>query len=425
MHSGRTGGLGKGKKAAAAVILVIFISVAAFSVYRVSGMILENILPENSSSVPAKNGAGKTLSKNAKTNSSEKTSSSVQISASKNNAVSYYDAASQKKLKNMTLREKVGQVFIFECPGSGALEDVKNYEPCGYCFSAGNFKNKSSAEVKEMLASYQSVCKIKMALCCDEEGGTVVRVSCFSALSGEKFKSPQEVYKSGGMDAIKKDTVKKALLLKSLGINMNLAPVCDVSTNTSDFIYTRSFGEDAQNTAEFVKVSVQAYKSENMSCVLKHFPGYGNNGDTHKGIVYDSRAMETFEKSDFLPFIAGINAGAPCVMVSHNIVKSMDAEHPASLSPEVHQILREKLAFKGIIMTDDLSMGAITKYKGGKNACVDAFNAGNDILLTGGSLPENFNAVYNAVKSGKISEKRLDESVQRILVWKYEMGIIK
>ena len=89
------------------------------------------------------------------------------------------------------------------------------------------------------------------------------------------------------------------------------------------------------------------------------------------------------------------------------------------------QILREKLAFKGIIMTDDLSMGAITKYKGGKNACVDAFNAGNDILLTGGSLPENFNAVYNAVKSGKISEKRLDESVQRILVWKYEMGIIK
>ena len=420
MRNRATGGLGKGKKAAVAFLLLIFISAAAFGVYKVSGMILEKILPGSAVSTPAKNKAGK-----ASSTGRQIESASEPLSAAESDAQGKYGKMADTKLKSMALRQKVGQVFIFECPKSGALNDVKNYGPCGYCFSAADFKNKSSAGVKKMLQAYQNAGKINMALCCDEEGGTVVRVSCFSALSGEKFKSPQQVYKSGGMDAIEKDTVKKADLLKSLGINMNIAPVCDVSTNQSDFIYARSFGKSAESTAEFVKVSVRAYENENISCVLKHFPGYGNNGDTHKEIVYDSRSMETFEKSDFLPFVSGINEGAPCVMVSHNIVKSMDANFPASLSAKVHGILRQKFAFKGVIMTDDLSMGAVTKYEQGKSACVDAFNAGNDIILTGGNVPENFNAVYNAVKSGQISEKHLDESVKRILIWKYKMGIIK
>ena len=420
MHNGGIGGFSKCKKAAMAFALLIFISVAAFGVYKVSGMILENILPESENSASAKGNVSAASKK-----SSEKVSGTGELSSAESNVSSEYDEVADKKLKSMTIREKVGQVFIFECPDSGAVKAVEDYGPCGYCFSANDFKNKSAEDVKKMLASYQSASKIKMDLCCDEEGGTVVRISGFSALSSEKFKSPQEVYKSGGMDAVKSDTVKKARLLKSLGINMDLAPVCDVSTNTSDFIYARSFGKNAESTSEFVKVSVKAYGSEKVSCVLKHFPGYGSNGDTHKKIVYDSRSLDTFEKSDFLPFIAGINAGAPCVMVSHNIVKSMDAAYPASLSSKVHKILRQKLGFDGVIMTDDLSMGAVTKYEQGKSACVDAFNAGNDIILTGGNVPENFNAVYSAVKSGKISEKRLDESVKRILIWKYEMDIIK
>lgn len=420
-----TGRFNKGKEAALIFVLLVFISAAAFGVYKVSGMILENVLPGSTSSIPLKGDTGKTSSNVQQIKSSAEPSSSAGYAVTESNASGKYDKIADTKLKSMTLRQKVGQVFIFECPKSDALNDVKNYGLCGYCFSAADFKNKSSADVKKMLQAYQNAGKINMVLCCDEEGGTVVRISCFSALSAEKFKSPQEVYKSGGMSAIEKDTVKKADLLKSLGINMNLAPVCDVSTNLSDFIYARSFGKNAESTAEFVKVSVQAYGNENVSCVLKHFPGYGSNGDTHKGIVYDSRSMESFEKSDFIPFISGINAGAPCVMVSHNIVKSMDAKYPASLSAKVHEVLRQKLAFKGVIMTDDLSMGAVTKYEQGKNACIEAFNAGNDILLTGGSVPENFNAVYNAVKSGQISEERLDESVKRIIMWKYEMGIIK
>ncbi|HCR43293.1 MAG TPA: beta-hexosaminidase [Ruminococcaceae bacterium] len=422
MADGGTGGPGKIKKAAVALVLFIFIFAAAFGVYRVAGMILENILPGG---LAASSSSGKSEAPSeSKTKTLDKPSSAGSVSSAAEKSTAGCEEAAEKKLAGMSLGEKVGQIFIFECPSSGTVGSVKSYDPGGYCFSADDFKDKSADEVKKTLASYQNAAKTKMFLCCDEEGGTVVRVSCFPALSGEKFKSPQEVYAKGGMQAVTNDTVKKAVLLKSLGLNVNLAPVCDVSTDPSDFIYARSFGKDAQSTAAFVTASVQAYKSKNMSCVLKHFPGYGGSGDTHKGTVYDSRSMETFEKSDLLPFIAGINEGAPCVMVSHNIVKSMDEKSPASLSTAVHNVLREKLAFKGVIMTDDLSMGAVTKYEKGKNACVEAFNAGNDILLTGGSPAESFNAVYKAVKNGSISEERLDESVRRILLWKYEAGII-
>src|SRR5699024_4347972 len=124
-----------------------------------------------------------------------------------------------------------------------------------------------------------------------------------------------------------------ARLLTSLGLNLNLAPVADVSTDPSDFIYDRTIGRDAQTTAEYIRASVETYLENGLACTLKHFPGYGNNGDTHTGLVYDNRPMETFETSDFLPFKAGIEAGAQCVLVSHNVVTCMDPDVPASLSP--------------------------------------------------------------------------------------------
>lgn len=334
----------------------------------------------------------------------------------------YADAANAA-LGKMTLREKVGQVFLFECPPSGAVADIDSYQPSGYCLSGSDFQGKTAQQVRKLLQSYQNSSKIPMLLTCDEEGGTVVRVSGNPNLSAKKFQSPQQVFRAGGMSGIRSDTVRKADLLKSLGLNGNLAPVCDISTDPKNFIYDRSFGKSAALTSQFVSASVEAYRAEGIFCVLKHFPGYGDNADTHTGAAHDTRSYQTFVRSDFLPFEAGIQAGAPCVMVSHNIVECMDSTRPASLSPQVHDILRNTLGFSGVIMTDDLSMQAIPAYTGGKSPAVEALLAGNDLLLTSDIAP-SFNALYAAVKNGTVSEKRLNQSVLRILAWKCEEGIL-
>lgn len=323
----------------------------------------------------------------------------------------------QELLENMTLEEKVAQVFLFRCPSENALAAVQTYQPGGFMLFAKDFDGKTAEQVCAEMESYQQASKIPMFLAVDEEGGTVVRVSRNANLAPKPFQSPQQVFQSGGMQAIVDDTVQKTQLLQSLGLNVNLAPVADVSTNPADFMYARTFGQGAAETADYVKNSVATYNQQRMACALKHFPGYGNNEDTHTGIAVDHRPYETFMESDFLPFAAGIEEGAPMVLVSHNIVNCMDSEHPASLSPEVHRVLREDLGFTGLILTDDLSMEAIPAYTGGENPCAAAINAGNDLLLSS-DLQADYNALLAAVQDGTVTEERLDESVLRILAMK-------
>ncbi len=323
----------------------------------------------------------------------------------------------QELLENMTLEEKVAQVFLFRCPSENALAAVQTYQPGGFMLFAKDFDGKTAEQIRTELESYQQASKIPMFLAVDEEGGTVVRVSRNANLAPKPFQSPQQVFQSGGVQAIVDDTVQKTQLLQSLGLNVNLAPVADVSTNPADFMYARTFGQGAAETADYVKNSVATYNQQRMACALKHFPGYGNNVDTHTGIAVDHRPYETFMESDFLPFAAGIEEGAPMVLVSHNIVNCMDSEHPASLSPEVHRVLREDLGFTGLILTDDLSMEAIPAYTGGENPCAAAINAGNDLLLSS-DLQADYNALLAAVQDGTVTEERLDESVLRILAMK-------
>lgn len=323
----------------------------------------------------------------------------------------------QELLENMTLEEKVAQVFLFRCPSENALAAVQTYQPGGFMLFAKDFDGKTAEQIRTELESYQQASKIPMFLAVDEEGGTVVRVSRNANLAPKPFQSPQQVFQAGGMQAIVDDTIQKTQLLQSLGLNVNLAPVADVSTNPSDFMYARTFGQGAAETADYVKNSVATYNQQRMACALKHFPGYGNNVDTHTGIAVDHRPYETFMESDFLPFAAGIEEGAPMVLVSHNIVNCMDSEHPASLSPEVHRVLREDLGFTGLILTDDLSMEAIPAYTGGENPCAAAINAGNDLLLSS-DLQADYNALLAAVQDGTVTEERLDESVLRILAMK-------
>lgn len=326
-------------------------------------------------------------------------------------------------LADMTLEEKVGQMFFARCPSENAVNDVKNYAIGGYILFGRDFENKTPEIVKTNIESYQSAAKIPMLIGIDEEGGKVVRASKYSAFRSTPFSSPQQLYAEGGLDAIKADTAEKADFLKALGINVNLAPVCDVSQNPKDYIYPRTLGEDAQTTALYTAVVAKQMEDSKIGSVLKHFPGYGNNPDTHKSVAYDERDMETFETEDFLPFVAAINVGADAVLVSHNVVKCMDDQLPASLSPAVHEILRTKLNFNGVIMTDDTAMEGIKAFSDVDTA-VQAVIAGNDMIITSDHRTQ-YNAVMEAIKTGEIGSERIDEAVTRILVWKMELGLIQ
>ena len=330
----------------------------------------------------------------------------------------------QKMVESMSLEDKVGQMFLARCPSSGAADAVGQYQPGGYVLFGRDFSGKTAKQVKSDISSYQKKARIPLLIAVDEEGGTVNRVSTNKKLRDTPFLSPRALYEKGGFPLIASDTQEKAKFLKSFGINVNLAPVCDVSTSAKDYIYPRAFGQDGKGTAKYVETVVAQMEKERIGSVLKHFPGYGNNADTHTDVVHDDRPYSRFESEDFLPFAAGIAAGADGVLVSHNIVSCMDAKLPASLSPRVHEILRTELGFQGVIITDDLVMDAIRKYTDNKNAAVLAVKAGNDLLCCT-DFKEQIPAVIDAVKSGEISESRIEESVRRILQWKIDLGLLE
>ena len=225
------------------------------------------------------------------------------------------------------------------------------------------------------------------------------------------------------MDGLLEETLRYNERLKALGVNVNFAPVCDVSIDAGDFIYARSFGKDAQTTADYITRVVPVYEQAGVACILKHFPGYGNNADTHTGIAVDERPYETFETADFLPFSAGIAAGAPFVLVSHNIVNCMDDTLPASLSPKVHEVLRGTLGFDGLIVTDDLAMDAVKSYAQNGSAAVLALRAGNDMIVTT-DYREQIPQVIAAVEHGELDEREIDAHVYRVLHEKQALGLI-
>ena len=334
-----------------------------------------------------------------------------------------YTKKAQEILKDMTVEEKVGQMFIIRCPAENQLSVIKDYKPAGFALFERDFRNKSKKRVIGDIKSYQYTTKIPMFIGVDEEGGEVTRVSSFKEFRGYPFLSPQEVFKSGGYKDIEMDTAEKSQLLKNLGINLNFAPVCDVVTNKDSYMYNRSFGMDERNTADYVKVMVKAMKEQKMGSVLKHFPGYGDNKDTHDDIVKDTRSFEQLEKVDFLPFKSGINEGAACIMISHNIVECIDKEYPASLSLNMHKILRNNLGFTGVIMTDALDMDGVGTLKNEKEVAIRAVKAGNDILMIT-DYKTQIPAVIDAVKNGEISIETVDTAVTRVLSWKLMLGII-
>lgn len=347
-------------------------------------------------------------------------------------------------LASMTLEEKVGQMFFVRCPAVNAGEKISACHLGGYLLFTRDFKDAAgewlTAEAfMNKLDSYQAASAIPLFIGVDEEGGTVARASRNPNLFKEKCKSPQELFAENKWTAIGEDAVYKNRDLLSYGINVNFAPVADVSTDPADFIYARAFGQDARMTAVYVEFVVsEAGKAAvrdirdgtldgpicHIGSVLKHFPGYGNNADTHTGVAIDERPYEQFVAEDFLPFQAGIRAGAGSVLVSHNVVKCMDENFPASLSPEVHRILREELGFEGVILTDDLAMDAVEAYAKDGSVAVLAVLAGNDMIVTT-DFETQIPLVIEAVQAGIIQESAVDAAVRRVLSWKYDLGLIQ
>lgn len=328
----------------------------------------------------------------------------------------------QQKVANMTLQEKVGQMFFVALPDENAAQTARQYNLGGYILFGKDVDGKTVKELKADIQEFQSESKYNMLVGTDEEGGTVVRVSSNPNLSTSPFLSPKDYSKNGGIDAAIKAESDKADLLLSLGINVNLAPVCDITKNQDSFMYDRSYADNAKDVSEFVSKTVEVYNSKKLGCVLKHFPGYGDNVDTHTGSATDSRSYAELASNDFLPFEAGIKAGAGAVMVSHNVVTAIDSQYPASLSDKVHQVIRQDLNFKGVIITDDLNMDAIKNIAGEQSPAVLAVKGGNDMICS--TSLDGYQAIIDAVNRGEIPVEQIDQSVVRILKWKQDLGIL-
>ena len=325
-------------------------------------------------------------------------------------------------LETMTLEEKVGQLFLARCRKETALDDIRNYQLGGLVLFGRDFDDETLGSMQKRLKAYRGAGNIPLLLAVDEEGGTVVRISSHPVFRGEPFPSPRQAFQSGGVELALSLESEKAYLLHTLGLNVNLAPVCDIALDPGSFLYSRSLGADPITTGQYVSGTLERMAEYGVGGVMKHFPGYGENGDTHVSSILDSRSLEELEGKDLIPFRAGIQTGLGAILVSHNRIAALDADAPASLSPAVIGYLRDTLAYDRVVITDDLSMGALEDYTP-EEAAVLAVKAGADLLCST-DFESQLSAVLEAARSGEISQDRLDEAVYRVLSWKAQLGLI-
>lgn len=325
-------------------------------------------------------------------------------------------------LAGMTAAEKAGQVILARYPGENALSEAQRYHLGGYVMFGVDFRDSAPEEITADIAEIQGASKLSMLFAADEEGGKVVRISKYLQYRAEPFPSQSEAL-AQGTDSVRSEAQEISGLMSSLGLNMNLAPVCDLPRSESDFIFDRAYSTDPQKVIQAVGAAAESYAQSGMICALKHFPGYGDNSDTHTGISIDERPLSELDELDLEPFRAGISAGAPVVMVSHNIVNCIDDSLPGSLSGEMYAFLREQ-GFNGVAMTDDLSMEAVGEYCGENAAAVTALKAGADLLCCT-DYAAAAEALTAAAESGEIPEQRINEAVTRVLLMKLNYGIIE
>lgn len=347
------------------------------------------------------------------------------------------DEIVQSILNKMTLEEKIGQVFMMSLRNlpdtkdaviltDAAKQRIEKNHLGGIILFAENLKNIPQA--KKLIEDAQSVSKYPMFIAVDEEGGAVSRLNPNTALHSTKLPTNSEIGSTGDPELAKKAGKVIAEEIEALGFNMDFAPIADVNSNPKNpVIGVRSFSSNPKVAAEMVEAEVEGMHESNMITVLKHFPGHGDtSSDTHTGAVIVYHTKKRLDQIEFVPFISGIKSGTDGIMTAHIQVPNVTHNNmPASLSKEIQtNILRNELNFKGLIITDSLSMGAISKYCSPSKAAILAFQAGADILLMPSDIEAAYSGFLKAVNDGTISKERLDESVKRILELKQERGIL-
>ena len=345
----------------------------------------------------------------------------------------------ERKLKKMDIHEKVCQMFMAVPEKTTYYYDTLTYvddwyKKCyeeypigGYIYFDANIVWEQQlcdllSDSQEMAAEYNNGIGLFQAV--DEEGGSVTRVQKML------WKTPVENMsyygKLNDYSATYNAGITIGSYLNACGFNVNFAPVADVNISETNELGSRIFSSDPLVVSDMCTAIIKGLKSQEVASTLKHFPGLGaGTGNTHYETVEIDRSLEELEITEFPAFKGGIDAGADFVMVGHQIVKAAGDKLPADLSSVVvTDWLREKLGFEGIVITDSQAMGAITNNYTSGEAAIKSIEAGVDIILMPNDLRAAVDDVEAAVKSGKLSEERIDESVIRILEKKNEMGLL-
>ena len=346
--------------------------------------------------------------------------------------------AVEAKLTEMTLREKVGQLFWVRPealdfslnPEKKKLtqtmrQNLEQYPVGGIVVFKGNIQDES--QLSSLIADFQSASKIPMIVAVDEEGGSVARLANHEAFSLPKYKSARDIGATGDPEQARQMGQTIGSYLRAYGFNLDFAPVADVDSNPANpVIGRRAYSTDAQQAAQMVTAAVEGFHDAGMLCTVKHFPGHGDTGqDSHYGTATSYKTWEEMKATEMLPFEAGIAAGVDVVMTAHITTPNATADGlPASLSyTMVTERLRGELGFQGVIVTDALGMNAIKNYFAPAESAVAALCAGVDVLLMPSDLRAAFDGVIRAVEDGTLSEERLNESVRRILTLKQKAGL--
>lgn len=327
-------------------------------------------------------------------------------------------------LDSMSLEEKVGQMFMcgFDgtVPNKEITDLIENYYISGICYFSRNLKDPK--QIYELSTHLQSKVKrtLPLFLTIDQEGGMVVRVKKGVTVSPGNMalgatNNPEFVYQMANIVGHE---------LKLMGINMNFAPSIDINNNPNNpVIGVRSFGESPSMVAKLGIEAIRGYQDSGISAVVKHFPGHGDTEtDSHIGLPVVDYPLERIESVELLPFKHAIKNQVDSIMVSHVCFPAIEEKVPATLSKEmISGILRENYQYDGVVVTDCFEMKAIEENYGVENSAILAIEAGNDLVLFSHTYEKQkraIKAVIEAVKSGRISEDRIDQSVKRIIALK-------
>ena len=338
-----------------------------------------------------------------------------------------------QKIASMTLEQKVGQLFfcsfrkdeqnlpVTVCNESIA-NTIKQYHIGGVVLFGENIDTEQ--QTKQLIADIKKHSDIPLFIGVDEEGGRVSRLHASGKMQVADVPTAKEIGDTNDTNVSYEYAKTIGSELKELGFDVDFAPVADVNTNAYNIVIgDRAFSSDANIAGDMVSAFVRGLQEQNISACAKHFPGHGDTiEDSHNGIALANRTLQQMQQTEWIPFQKAIEQNVDFIMAGHITTPNATTDGlPASLSHEMlTEQLRNNMHFDGIIITDALDMGAITKYY--ENAPFDAVCAGADMVLMPFELQKSYETICHAVKEGIITEQELNQKVKRILSLKYDKG---